>query len=598
MATGRYSKPRPKCHTGAIPHDTSLTATIAAGLGLGFVFGLLAARFHLPPLLGYLLAGVAIGPFTPGYVADGDMAHQLSEIGVTLLMFGVGLHFSIRDLLAVRKIALPGAVAQLAAATLMGALVCRVWGWSWGAGIVFGLSLSVASTVVLLRALGERRELDTVNGRVAVGWLIVEDLATVVALVALPALAIPLGGKPLAEGGTGNVALDLGFTLLKVSAFVAGMLVIGKKLIPRVLGRAARMRSRELFTLGVLAVALGIAFGASALFGVSPALGAFFAGVVISESDLSHQAAAETLPLQEAFTVLFFVSVGMLFDPAVLVSNPVFVVIALLVVIVGKSLASAFIVLLFRYPVATALTISASLAQIGEFSFILVALGTHLEILPAAAQSIVVAVAILSISLNPLIFRTIAPIDRWLRARPRLLSLFELEAPQSDLSPNPDLLQGHVVMIGYGRVGAMIGEALDQCQVAYVVVEQDRNVVEELRRQGQRAIFGDAARAGVLAQSSLEYARLLIIVTPDKSHAKEILDHAWKVNPDIDTCVRSHSFSQTAYFREIGVSRTFMGEASLALEMGQYALASVGVEEEEVERVVAEIRAGIAARVL
>ncbi len=412
-------------------HETALIATIAVGLGLAFLLGLIAVRLRLPPLLGYLLAGVAVGPFTPGYVADAGLASQLAELGVILLMFGVGLHFSIGDLLSVRKIAVPGAVVQILVATGLGAAVARLWGWSWGTGIVFGLSLSVASTVVLLRALEDRGILESGDGRIAVGWLIVEDLVTVLALVLLPALAGPLGADPAAGGVAGaagahataaperGLLATLGITLAKVTAFVALMLVVGRRAVPWLLGRVVRLESRELFTLAVLAIALGIAVGAAALFGVSFALGAFFAGVVVSESDFSHEAASNALPLQDAFAVLFFVSVGMLFDPTILVRQPLQVLAVVLIVLIGKSLAAFGIVVLFRHSVHTALTISASLAQIGEFSFILAALGVSLGLIPAEAQSFIVAGALLSITLNPFVFGTVDPISRWIADRRR-----------------------------------------------------------------------------------------------------------------------------------------------------------------------------------
>ena len=417
-----------------MPHETALVATVAAGLGLAFVFGFLAARLRVPPLVGYLLAGVAVGPFSPGFVADTNLAGQLAEIGVILLMFGVGLHFSFPDLLAVRKIALPGAAAQIAVATALGAVVAHFWNWSWGAALVFGFSLSVASTVVLLRALEERGLLDSSEGRIAVGWLIVEDLAMVLALVLLPAIAAPAAGTGH-SASTGSLALVIALTLGKVAVFVAFMHLIGRRAVPWLLAQVARVGSRELFTLGILAVALGIALGAAALFGVSFALGAFFAGVVISESDLSHRVASDALPLQDAFAVLFFVSVGMLLDPAVLVQRPLQVLLVLLIIVVGKAVAAFGIVLAFRHPVRTALTISASLAQIGEFSFILVALGISLHLLPVEARDLVLAGAILSITLNPLLFSAIEPLARWLNARPRLLEA--LERPRSPWALEP-----------------------------------------------------------------------------------------------------------------------------------------------------------------
>jgi CPA2 family monovalent cation:H+ antiporter-2 len=386
-----------------MPHETVLVGTLAAGLGLAFVFGFAAARLRLPPLVGYLLAGVALSPFTPGPVGDTAMAGELAEIGVILLMFGVGLHFSFEDLLAVRRVAVPGAAAQIAVATALGAGAARLWGWSWGAGLVFGLTLSVASTVVLLRALEQRGMTATDDGRIAIGWLIVEDLATVLVLVLLPALAAPLGGST-DRVARGALWMEVLFTLGKVTVFVVVMDVIGRRAVPWLLERVARLASRELFTLAVLAIALGIAAGAASLFGVSFALGAFFAGVVINESELSHRAAADALPMQDAFAVLFFVSVGMLFDPSVLVREPLRVLLVLAIIVVGKSAAAFAIVRAFGRSTATALTISASLAQIGEFSFILAALGRSLHLLPAEAQSLVVAGALISITIHPFVF--------------------------------------------------------------------------------------------------------------------------------------------------------------------------------------------------
>ncbi|HEY9507862.1 MAG TPA: cation:proton antiporter, partial [Gemmatimonadales bacterium] len=411
-----------------MPHHTELIATIAAGIGLAFVFGLLAVRLRLPAIVGYLLAGVAVGPHSPGFVADVSLAQQLAEIGVILLMFGVGIHFSVDDLLSVRRIALPGAAAQIAVATLLGGALAHLWGHSWTSGIVFGLCLSVASTVVLLRALEGRGVLDSADGRIAVGWLVVEDLFTVLVLVLLPALSVALGGKPPAEVGgaaSGDLGATIAITLGKVAGFVLLMAVVGRRVVPWLLEHVARVGSRELFTLAVLAVAVGIAVGAASLFDVSFALGAFFAGMVVNSSDLSHEAAADALPLQDAFSVLFFVAVGMLFDPAIVVQYPLQVVMVLLIIIVGKSVAALGIVLLFGYPLHTALVISASLAQIGEFSFILAALARSLGLLPPEAQSLIVAGALLSISLNPLAFETAARLSRWAAARPRLLAALE-----------------------------------------------------------------------------------------------------------------------------------------------------------------------------
>lgn len=539
------------------------------------------------------MAGIAIGPYSPGFVADKEVAQQLSEIGVSLLMFGVGLHFSIKDLLAVRRIAIPGAIAQIVAATLMGAVLARFWGWSFGAGLVFGLCLSVASTVVLLRALNERRAMESTDGKIAVGWLIVEDLVTVLALVMLPALSLSLGGKAPPGGGDGNVLATLGMTIGKVGLFAVVMFVIGKALIPKILGGVARTGSRELFTLGVLAISLGTAFGAAYLFGISPALGAFFAGVIISESDLSYQAGAEMLPLQEAFTVLFFVSVGMLFDPSVLIHQPIHVLLALSIVMVGKSVAALLIVLLFRYPVATALTISASLAQIGEFSFILLTLGISLALVPPEALSIVVAASILSIALNPLIFKTIDPIDRFVRARPKLLAIFERPRAKEDDTPTDQYtgLKDHVVMVGYGRVGSTIARALKKFNIPYIVIDLDRTIIDMLKERGVPTVFGDAARPGILSSAGIIRARLLVVATPSKSQAREIVQVARKKNPDIRVCVRTHSWSDAVYYEELGIEDVVMGELELALRMAHVALDASSTTPTEVDETVEDLRA-------
>ena len=575
-----------------MPHETALIATIAAGLGLAFLFGLLANRLRLPPILGYQLAGIAVGPFTPGFVADAGLASQLAELGVILLMFGVGLHFSISDLLAVRRIAIPGAIAQIAAATGLGALVSHFWGWSWGTGLVFGLALSVASTVVLLRALEDRGILDSSDGRIAVGWLIVEDLVTVLALVLLPALAPLLGAVPL-EGSTagasgashatpigGGLAATLGVTLLKVTAFIAIMLVAGRRVIPWLLGRVVGTGSRELFTLAVLAIALGIAVGAASLFGVSFALGAFFAGVIVSESDFSHEAATNALPLQDAFAVLFFVSVGMLFDPTILLRQPLQVLAVVLIVMIGKSLASLAIVLAFRYPLRTALVISASLAQIGEFSFILAALAVSLGLIPADAHGLIVAGALLSITLNPFVFRTVEPLEAWARRRPRLASA--LERPAGALAELPasvdeDALRDHVVLIGYGRVGAPVAEELMRHRVPHVVVEASRERAELLRARGMPVIYGDATRPEVLADAHLERARLVVVAAPDAYQTRAILALARRLKPDIEVIARTHSDEERTFLETNGAEHALVGERELAVSLTRHALRRFGV---------------------
>ena len=563
-----------------MPHDISLLTTIAAGLGLAFVLGLGAARLGLPPILAYLVAGVVVGPFTPGFVADSGLASQLAELGVILLMFGVGLHFSIEDLLKVRRIAVPGAVAQIAAATLLGALVARAWGWSWATGIVFGLSLSVASTVVLLRALEDRGILDSVDGRIAVGWLIVEDLATVLALVLLPALAGALGATPPAgaapaHAAGGSLLAAIGITILKITVFLAVMLVGGRRVVPWVLGRVVKTGSRELFTLAVLAVALGIAVGSAALFDVSFALGAFFAGVIVSESDFSHEAATNALPLQDAFAVLFFVSVGMLFDPMILVRQPLQVLSVVLIILIGKSLAAFGIVVGFRYSIHTALTISASLAQIGEFSFILAALGVSLGLLPVEAQSLIVAGALLSITLNPFVFNAIEPVHRWIQARRKVADVLERPAsPIPGLANDPEVerLHDHVVVVGAGRVGEPVVRELHAYGIPYVVIEASREVTERIRAEGYRVIHGDATRLEVLRTAHLDSARLVIVAAPDAYQARSMLARAHQLNPGIEVLVRTHSDAERQFLEEMGAARALVGERELAVSLAREAL--------------------------
>ncbi|CAO4176531.1 YbaL family putative K(+) efflux transporter [Methylorubrum aminovorans] len=567
-------------------HATELISIIALGLVCAFIGGMLAQRIRLPPLVGYLVAGIAIGPFTPGFVGDPALASQLAELGVILLMFGVGLHFSIGDLLAVRTIALPGAIVQIAVATAMGAGLAWGFGWGAGAGLVFGLALSVASTVVLLRALEGRGLLDTDKGRIAVGWLIVEDLAMVVALVLLPAVAPALGGE--AAGMAGHHAapdhglwVTLGLTLAKVGVFIAVMLIGGRRVVPYLLGLAARTGSRELFTLAVLASAVGIAYASSELFGVSFALGAFFAGMVLAESDLSHQAAADSLPLQDAFAVLFFVSVGMLFDPGIVLREPLAILGVVGVIVLGKSLAAIAIVLAFGHPVGTALTIAASLAQIGEFSFILAGLGISLKLLPPEGRDLILGGALLSITLNPLFFGLADRVSRWLGERPDLRRRFERGAAVPLPVRAASALSGHAVIIGYGRVGSAIGKALQDWNLPFVVVERDRRRVEELRSQGVPAVFGDATAPGILDAADIGSARLVVVATPDPHQARRLLTKARAANPGIDSVVRTHSDSERRRLEEDGVGLVLMAERELALGMMTYALRSLGVREGE-----------------
>ncbi|MBW0168980.1 MAG: Kef family K(+) transporter [Hydrogenophaga sp.] len=558
-----------------MPHSVSLINTIAAGLGLALILGFLAAKVRLPALVGYLVAGVIIGPFTPGFVADVGIAAQLAEIGVMLLMFGVGLHFSLDDLLSVRKIALPGAVVQMAVATLMGVgMAMWWWDWSFGASLVFGVCLSVASTVVLLRALESMGILDSFTGRIAVGWLVVEDLAMVLVLVLLPPLAGFLGGTG-SDGDLDSIWRTLGFTLLQVGGFVALMLVVGRRLFPWLLWQVTRTGSRELFTLCVVAAAVSIAFASAALFGVSFALGAFFAGMVLRESEFSHRAAEESLPLRDAFAVLFFVSVGMLFNPAVLIERPLQVLGVVLIIIVGKSVAAAALVVAMRYPLNTALTVSASLAQIGEFSFILVGLGASLGLLPPEGQSLVLAGALISIAANPLVFKAINPLQEWLRKN----SAFARQLEQRDdplaelpMTTHEKFLSRQVVLVGYGRVGRRIAAALDEQHLPYVVAEENRDIVERLRERGVAAVFGDAADPAVLIQAHIARAGMLVIATPDTLNVRQMIAIARELNPDIQIVVRTHSEEEASLLEREIEGKVFLGEEELAQSMTRYVL--------------------------
>jgi CPA2 family monovalent cation:H+ antiporter-2 len=566
-------------------HETSLIALLAIGFVLALLLGLAANMLRVSPIVGYLLAGIAVGPFTPGFVGDSALASQLAEIGVILLMFGVGLHFSIKDLMSVRAIALPGAVAQIVTATAIGYGLAHFLGWGVGAGVVFGLSLSVASTVVLLRALEERNALQSSEGKIAVGWLIVEDLAMVLALVMLPALAGVLGGDADAArppGTTGNLWLALPITLAKVALFVALALVVGTRLVPWLLMRVTRTGTRELFTLCVLAIALGIAYGSSAAFGVSFALGAFFAGVILSESELSHQAGNDSLPLKDAFAVLFFVSVGMLFDPTVLMREPLAVLAVLAIIMVGKSLAAFIIVLAFRHPVRTALTVSASLAQIGEFSFILAGLGGALGLLPPDGRDLILAGAILSIALNPITFAGVAPLSRWIEARPRLLMLLERRgAEQHRLTvSSASALRDHAIVVGYGRVGGAIGQVIKAQGLPFAVIERDHLMLAAAQEAGVPTIVGDAATPGVLEAAGLAHARLVVVATPDSFQARRIVELAQNQKPGIDIVVRTHSDSEFKVLQDLKVGQAVMGERELANGMLEYALRSLGVPAE------------------
>ncbi len=613
-------------------HHGPLIAILVAGLGLAFVLGALAHRLRVPPLVGYLLAGVVLGPFTPGFVADQGIANDLAEVGVILLMFGVGLHFSLKDLMSVRAIAVPGAIVQIAAATLLGLGLALLLGWSWVAGLIFGLALSVASTVVLLRALQERRLVQTERGRIAVGWLIVEDLAMVLALVLIPAVATAVTGDgaqvTAAAGFLSGYLAELGLagvllvTFGKVVAFVAFMLIIGRRAIPWVLHWVAHTASRELFRLSVLAVALGVAFGAAELFGVSFALGAFFAGMVLSESALSQRAAEESLPLRDAFAVLFFVSVGMLFNPAIMIQAPLELAATLGIILFGKSLAAFLIVRAYRRPVGTALTISASLAQIGEFSFILAGLGVGLGLLPEKGRDLILAGAILSIFLNPLIFSLVdrfgsvappadEPAKPAAKAATKPVAVPTLAHPEAvamakpvprpqpvavavavtvadadggsdpvpDPVPDPDpdplrptTLAGHAILVGYGQVGALVGAGLREAGKPFLVIEDRDGPAEQARQDGAEVLMGNAADPQLLAAANMAAAERLLVTIPESFEAGQVVEQARHANPELEIVARAHSDAEVEHLLRCGATYTILGEREIARGMLDHVL--------------------------
>ncbi|MDO7245348.1 cation:proton antiporter [Acinetobacter pittii] len=557
-----------------MPHDVDLIILLAVGFGVALIFGYIAARLRLPPLIGYLIAGIIISPNTPGIEADIHLANQLAELGVMFLMFGVGMHFSLKDLLLVRRIALPGAILQIAVATLLGIGVSMLWGWSFGSALVFGLSLSCASTVVLLKALGDRGLLDSVNGKIAVGWLLVEDLVMVLVLVLLPATAVLLGGKAPA-GADGNIWLTLGITLLKVIGFIAFMLIVGKRVVPIIMQFVARLGSRELFTLTVVAAAVSIAYGSYAIFGVSMALGAFFAGMVVKESDFSHRAEEETLPLREIFSILFFVSVGMLFDPHILVESPLHILAVIAIIMVGKTLAAMALVLFFRYPINTALTVGASLAQIGEFSFILATLGVSLGLLSLEAQNLILAGALFSITLNSFVFSAIEPVQRWIRERSHLARL--LERSGDPLAMLPDevdqaYLRDQVVIVGYGGVGRRITENLINENIKVVIAEENREIVEKLRNANIAAVSGVATEPSVLIQAHIMHARLLVISPMDILDIHRIVTIAKQLNPQIQVLICAESKEEAAVIRDENIGEVFYAKEEMAKNMSHHIL--------------------------
>jgi CPA2 family monovalent cation:H+ antiporter-2 len=554
-----------------MPHHSPLISTIVIALALAWMLGALAHRLRLPPIVGYLLAGVLIGPATPGFVADQTLASELAEIGVILLMFGVGLHFSLEDLLSVKSIAVPGAIVQIVCATLLGMGLAHWLGWTKSAGLVFGLALSVASTVVLLRALQERRLVETERGRIAVGWLIVEDLVMVLTLVLLPAFVSALGGKGGGTTGFTGVATAAALTIAKVVAFVAIMLIVGKRLIPWVLHYMAHTGSRELFRLAVFVIVLGAAFAAAELFGVSFALGAFFAGMILSESPLSHRAAEETLPLRDAFAVIFFVSVGMLFRPAILVEDPLAVLATLAIILLGKSLAAFAIIRLFGYPASTALLVSVSLAQIGEFSFILAGLGVELGLLSERGRNLILAGAIFSIVINPLLFAGLELLQaRREKARAEAKPAYvEKEEGPSREEIRSTALSDHVVLVGHGRVGSVISEGLAEKNMPLLVIETVEDRLAELMERGIETIAGNAADPEVIGAANIGNARCLLVAIPDAFEAGQVVEQARALNPKLSIIARAHSEAELLHLKKHGASIVIVGEHEIGRAMVQ-----------------------------
>jgi CPA2 family monovalent cation:H+ antiporter-2 len=541
-----------------MPHDTTLIGTVVAGLGVAFLMGALAHRLRISPIAGYLLAGILVGPFTPGFVADTGLAMQLAEIGVILLMFGVGLHFSLKDLLSVRRIAVPGAVLQIAVATALGLMLGLWLGWSIEGSAVFGLALSVASTVVLLRALQARDMVETEKGRIAVGWLIVEDLVMVLALVLLPAMFGDRGDEANGSGLLQSAAI----VLVKVVGFGAFMFLIARRVLPWVLHWVAHSGSRELFRLAVLAIALGVAFGAAVIFDVSFALGAFFAGMILGETQLSRRAAEETLPLRDAFAVLFFVSVGMLFDPKVLIEQPGPVLATVAIIVFGKSIAAYALVRAFGHPNQTALTVSVSLAQIGEFSFILAGLGVGLEVLPETGRDLILAGALLSILFNPIFFTLMV----------KRIRADDAAEPEAEALDAPPPCNAGVVLIGYGRVGSHIGSLICGRGEGLTVIEDQKDMAAAAAAAGATVIIGDATKDSILRQAGIEDASTLLIAIPEGVEAGAVVRKARAINPKLVIVARAHSDEEVADLVRRGADHVVMAERETAARMAERAM--------------------------
>ena len=562
-------------------HDYDLILTLTGGLGAALILGFVTQRIGLSPIVGYLLAGILVGPHTPGFVADSSLAEQLAEIGVILLMFGVGLQFHLDELLAVRRVAIPGAIAQSAAATALGAVLARSVGWDWSAGLIFGMALSVASTVVLIRVLADNNDLHTQAGHIAVGWLVVEDLLTVLALVLLPALFATESETPLMAA--------LALTAVKVSALVAFTAVVGTRVIPRLLDYVAATRSRELFTLTVLVLALGIAVGSALIFSVSMALGAFLAGMVVGRSDYSLRAASEALPMRDAFAVLFFVSVGMLLDPTALVTEPALITGALLIVLVGKPVVALAIVWAMRYPLKTAVTIAIALSQIGEFSFILATLGRELGVLTPVATHALVATAIASIVLNPLLYRAIEPVDRWIAARPRLRRLldrgpsapFDSAVPGTGRSLDPS---HRAVVIGYGPTGRTVAELLRDNDVQPTIIELNMETVRGLRDRGVDAVYGDATRPETLVAAGVPASGSLILGSAGMADSAEVIRAARALNPEIRVLARAPFLRDVEALKGAGADAVYSGEGEVAVAFIENILETLGATPEQIDR--------------
>lgn len=554
-----------------VPHDLSLIFTLTGGLTSALVLGLLTQKIGLSPIVGYLLAGVLVGPFTPGFVADAHLAEQLAEIGVILLMFGVGLHFHLQELLAVRRVALPGALVQIAAATGLGVLLTHAAGWSLEVGIVFGLAISVASTVVLLRVLSDNGSLHTRAGHVAVGWLIVEDLFTVLVLVLLPVFA---GGH--AVGGATAILGAVALAIAKLVGLCGFTLLVGQRLIPRLLAYVARTRSRELFTLSVLVVALGIAVGSAKLFGASMALGAFLAGMIVGQSQFSARAASEALPMRDAFAVLFFVSVGMLVNPSSLIDNLGLIAGSIAIVTLGKALAAFLVVRLLGHPAGTAVLVAIALGQIGEFSFILASLGRQLGVLPARATDVLVVTSVVSITLNPLLFRLVGPLSRWLAPAP---SPPDEAAEATRVEPSAT----RAIVVGYGHVGKTLSQLLVEHQISPTIVELNHETVAELQAQGIRAVYGDATQAGVLEAAGVGAASSLIF-TASGTPPEQVIRVAKSLNPGLQILSRSTYLSENEASRRAGADVVISAEAEVAFAMAERLLRQLGATPEQLDR--------------